>query len=103
MSNTFEFDSTAASNAASALDAIVDRLSTELTAVAPALHVTAAGTDEVSARAAVTANGVADDYLTGAEAGAREMSKLAATLRSQVSEFDRMESDNTSGFGGSSA
>ncbi len=100
MTNTFEFDAAAAGKAASALDAIVDRLSTELTAVAPALHVAPAGADEVSARAAVTANGVADDYLTGAQAGAREMSKFAATLRSQVAEFDRMESDNTSGFGG---
>ncbi|MFD6107249.1 hypothetical protein ACFWFQ_31815 [Nocardia salmonicida] len=51
-------------------------------------------------RAANTANGVADDYLTGAEAGAHEMNKLAATLRAQVSEFDQMETDNTSGFNG---
>ncbi|WP_280345110.1 PE family protein [Nocardia neocaledoniensis] len=100
MSNTFEFDSTAASKAAAALDGIADRLTTELTAVAPALHVAPAGTDEVSARAATTANGVADDYLTGAEAGAHEMSKLAATLRAQVSEFDQMETDNTTGFNG---
>ncbi|MFE7717962.1 PE family protein [Nocardia sp. NPDC055053] len=98
MSNTFEFDSAAAAKAASALDAIVDRLSTELTAVAPALHVAPAGVDEVSARAATTSNGVADDYLTNAESGAREMSKLAATLRAQVAEFDQMETGNTSGF-----
>ncbi|MEV4207124.1 PE family protein [Nocardia salmonicida] len=100
MSNTFEFDSAAASKAAAALDGIADRLTTELTAVAPALHVAPAGTEEVSVRAANTANGVADDYLTGAEAGAHEMNKLAATLRAQVSEFDQMETDNTSGFNG---
>ncbi|MDO3647286.1 PE family protein [Nocardia mangyaensis] len=100
MSNTFEFDSTAASKAAAALDGIADRLTTELTAVAPTLRVAPAGTDEVSTRAATTANGVAEDYLSGAEAGAREMSKLAATLRAQVAEFDQMETDNTSGFAG---
>ncbi|MEV0433782.1 MULTISPECIES: PE family protein [Nocardia] len=100
MTDTFEFDSTAASKAAAALDGIADRLTTELTAVAPALRVAPAGTDEVSARAATTANSVADDYLAGAEAGAHEMNKLAATLRSQVADFDRMETDNTSGFTG---
>ncbi|WP_278264915.1 PE family protein [Nocardia sp. AG03] len=98
MTNTFEFDAAAATEAAAALDAIVDRLGTELSAVAPALRVAPAGTDEVSTRAASTANGVAEDYVAGAEAGAREMSKLAATLRAQVTEFDRMETDNTSGL-----
>ncbi|MFB7877980.1 PE family protein [Nocardia sp. NPDC056064] len=100
MTNSFEFDATAASKAAAALDGIAERLTTELSALAPALQVAPAGTDEVSARAATTANGVAQDYLTGAEAGAHEMSKLAATLRAQVSEFDQMETDNTSGFTG---
>ncbi|WP_336085357.1 PE family protein [Nocardia sp. SSK8] len=100
MTDTFEFDATAAGKAAAALDGIADRLTAELSAVAPALQVAPAGTDEVSARAATTANGVAQDYLTGAEAGAHEMSKLAATLRAQVSEFDQMETDNTSGFTG---
>ncbi|MFI5502072.1 PE family protein [Nocardia asteroides] len=103
MSNTFEFDSAAASKAAAALDGIADRLTTELSAVAPTLRVVPAGADEVSARAATTANGVADDYLTGAEAGAHEMTKLAATLRAQVSEFDQMETDNTTGFNGPAA
>ncbi|MFD6271350.1 PE family protein [Nocardia asteroides] len=103
MSNTFEFDSAAASKAAAALDGIADRLTTELNAVAPTLRVVPAGADEVSARAATTANGVADDYLAGAEAGAHEMSKLAATLRAQVSEFDQMETDNTTGFTGPAA
>ncbi|MBW0271267.1 hypothetical protein ATM97_10625 [Nocardia sp. MH4] len=103
MSNTFEFDSAAASKAAAALDGIADRLTTELSAVAPTLRVVPAGADEVSTRAATTASGVADDYLTGAEAGAHEMNKLAATLRAQVSEFDQMETDNTTGFNGPAA
>ncbi|MFC4377451.1 PE family protein [Nocardia halotolerans] len=103
MSNTFEFDEAAASRAAAALDGIAERLTTELTAVAPMLRVAPAGADEVSARAATTANDVAGDYLAGAEAGAHEMSKLAATLRAQVAEFDQMETDNTSGFHGPAA
>lgn len=100
MTNSFEFDPAAASKAAAALDGIAERLTTELTAVAPALRVPPAGIDEVSERAATTANGVADDYLTGAEGGARELNKLAATLRAQVAEFDRMETGNAGGFTG---
>lgn len=99
MSNTFEFDAGAAGKAASALDALVDRLDTELTAVAPALQVPPAGIDEVSGRAALTANGVAEDFVGKTDSGMHEMRKLAAGLRAQVSEFDQMESDNTSGFG----
>lgn len=99
MSNTFEFDAIAASQAASSLDALVDRLTTELTAVAPALHVAPAGVDEVSGRAALTANDVADDFLTNTESGVHEMRKLAAGLRAQVTAFDQMETDNAGGFG----
>ncbi|WP_054815793.1 PE family protein [Nocardia arizonensis] len=101
MSNTFEFDAAAAGKAATSLDAMVDRLTDELEAVTPALHVGPAGVDEVSGRAALTANDVADDFLAGADRGVHEMRKLAAGLRSQVADFERMESDNAGGFNGS--
>ncbi|MET7768676.1 PE family protein [Nocardia sp. NPDC005366] len=101
MSNTFEFDAAAAGNAAASLDALVDRLAGELAAVTPALNVAPAGVDEVSGRAALTANDVAADFLANADRGVHEMSKLAAGLRAQVAEFERMESDNVGGFGGS--
>ncbi|MFE3542330.1 PE family protein [Nocardia sp. NPDC059177] len=100
MDNTFEFDAASMSAAAAALDGIADRLTTEMTAVAPTLQVAPAGLDEVSDRAATTTNGVAQDYLTAGEAGVHEVNKLAAALRAQVSDFDQMETDNTSRFTG---
>ncbi|MFF0542570.1 PE domain-containing protein [Nocardia thailandica] len=103
MSNTFEFDAVAAGKAAGSLDALVDRLTGEIEAVSPALRIAPAGVDEVSGRAALTANDVAADFLAGADRGVHEMRKLAAGLRAQISEFDRMETDNSVGFGGSAA
>lgn len=103
MSNTFEFDAVAAGTAAGSLDALVDRLTSELAEAGPALRVAPAGTDEVSDRAALTANDVAVDFLAGADRGVHEMRKLAAGLRAQISEFDRMETDNSAGFGGPAA
>ncbi|GGK57510.1 PE family protein [Nocardia camponoti] len=99
MSNTFEFEATAATKAAAAIDTLVNRLSSEIAAVAPTLSVPPAGADEVSARAATTTNAVADDFLTKTESGVHEMRKLAASLRGQVAEFGKMEADNASGLG----
>ncbi|BDT94295.1 MULTISPECIES: PE family protein [Nocardia] len=104
--DSVQFDSVTAGKASSGLDALADRLASDLRAAEEALTVVPAGTDEVSGRAARTANDVASSYLAGAQAGVHEMRKLAATLRRQSNQFDGMESANTADFdttGGRSA
>ncbi|WP_067646760.1 PE family protein [Nocardia harenae] len=87
------FDPEAAARASTGLDGLADRLAAELQAVEEALRIPPAGVDEVSGRAAVTSNDVAASYLSSAQAGVHEVRKLAAALRQQTTEFDRLESE----------
>ncbi|MEU1547928.1 MULTISPECIES: PE family protein [Nocardia] len=104
--DSVQFDSVTAGRASSGLDALADRLVSDLRSAEEALTVVPAGADEVSGRAAQTANDVAASYLGGAQAGVHELRKLAAALRLHSSQFDGMESANTADFdttGGRSA
>ncbi|WP_232236006.1 PE domain-containing protein [Nocardia sp. BMG51109] len=95
-----QFDPAAAGRAATGLDALGDRLSADLEAATQALTVPSAGTDEVSVRAANSANEVATSYLDSAQASVREMRKLAATLRAQAATLGAMDSANAGNLGG---
>lgn len=95
-----QFDPAAADRVATGLDALADRLTADLAAAEPALTVDPAGVDEVSARAAHTGNEVASSYLTSAQGSVHELRKLAATLRRNTDEIDRMEADNAAELGG---
>lgn len=88
-----QFDPAAAARASSGLDVLADRLTTELQAVEQALRIPPAAIDEVSDRAARTSNDVAASYLASAQAGVHEVRKLAAALRSQSTEFGRLEAE----------
>ncbi|WP_227998549.1 PE family protein [Nocardia australiensis] len=98
--NGVMFDPVAARDAAVRLDGMADRLERELRDSEVSLSVPPAGTDEVSARAAQTMNDVAASYTQSASAGILELRKLAATLRTQVNQFGRSESDSVADFGG---
>ncbi|WP_069161894.1 PE domain-containing protein [Nocardia altamirensis] len=98
--NGVRFDADAAKDAALRLDGLADRLESELRSGEVSLRIPAAGVDEVSQRAAQTMNGVATSYTDSAAAGVLELRKLAATLRSQVRQFDRSESASVESFGG---
>lgn len=93
------FDPVAARNAAARLDGLAARLEIDLSEGEPALTVPPAGADEVSLRASQTMNGVAESYAHSAEAGIAELKKLAATLRSQATQFGRAESVSVADFG----
>ncbi|MFC8042683.1 PE family protein [Nocardia sp. NPDC057353] len=95
------FDPAAAARASSGLDVLADRLATELQAVEAALRIPPAGIDEVSGRAAETSNDVAAAYLSSAQAGVHEVRKLAAALRAQTTDFDKLESDTVASLGSS--
>ncbi|MGK8520567.1 PE family protein [Nocardia asteroides] len=97
--DSVRFDSATAGRASSGLDALADRLASDLRSAEEALTVAPAGADEVSGRAAQTANDVASSYLASAQASVHEMRKLAATLRLQSNQFDGMESANTADLG----
>ncbi|MFI2282164.1 PE family protein [Nocardia beijingensis] len=97
--DSVRFDSVTAAKASSGLDALADRLASDLRSAEEALTVVPAGADEVSGRAARTANDVASSYLAGAQASVHELRKLAATLRLHSNQFDGMESANTADFG----
>jgi PE family len=92
------FDPATATDAASRLDALAQRLHDDLQAGQPTLTVVSAGTDEVSMRAAGTMNDVAASFSESAAAGVLELQKLAATLRAQVTHFGRVESGSAAGL-----
>ncbi|WP_067895454.1 PE family protein [Nocardia vaccinii] len=92
------FSPAAATDAAGRLDALAQRLQQDLQTSKTALSVPAAGTDEVSVRAAHTMNEVAGSFSTSADAGVLELQKLAASLRAQVTHFGRVENENTTGI-----
>ncbi|GAB2688980.1 PE family protein [Nocardia thraciensis] len=94
-----QFDPASAGRAATGLDALADRLASDLRAAEEALTVEPAGVDEVSGRAAQTSNEVATSYLSSAQASVHEMRKLAATLRLNTDQFGRMEADNVANLG----
>ncbi|MBF6204513.1 PE family protein [Streptomyces gardneri] len=96
--DSVRFDSATAGKASSGLDALADRLTSDLRSAEEALTIVPAGADEVSGRAAQTANDVASSYLASAQAGVHEMRKLAAALRLHSNQFDGMESANTADF-----
>ncbi|WP_433195514.1 PE family protein [Nocardia sp. CA-107356] len=92
------FDPAAARDAAARLDGLAARLEAEFAEGSPALTVPPAGVDEVSMRAAQTMNDVAGSYGQSAAAGIVELRKLAATLRSQATQFGRAENDSVADF-----
>lgn len=96
--DSVQFDAVTAGKASSGLDALADRLAADLRSAEEALTVVPAGGEEVSGRAAQTANDVASSYLASAQASVHEMRKLAATLRLHSNRFDGMESANTADF-----
>ncbi len=93
------FDPASATDAATRLDALAQRLEDELRQNQPSLTVPAAGADEVSGRAAQTMNGVADSFAESVRAGILELRKLAASLRAQVTHVGQVESDTAAALG----
>ncbi|MFE3446464.1 PE family protein [Nocardia sp. NPDC059180] len=93
-----QFDAAGARAAALELDGLADRLEQSFTTREAALTVEPAGADEVSRVVAQTMNEVAVSFGDSTAAGILELRKLAAMLRSQVTEFGRSESDSAAGF-----
>ncbi|MBF6319879.1 PE family protein [Nocardia cyriacigeorgica] len=93
-----QFDAAGAGAAARELDSLADRLEQALTSREAALKVEPAGADEVSRAAAQTMSEVATSFADSTAAGVHELRKLAAVLRSQITEFGRSESDSAAGF-----
>lgn len=89
-----ELEPAEAHRSASALDALADRLETDLRQLVPALAVEPPGIDEVSVRAADTLRGVASSYDDAATAGILEIRKLAAALRSHSDALVRVDEGN---------
>ncbi|MFW0797740.1 PE family protein [Gordonia sp. CPCC 205515] len=85
-------------SAAAKLDALADRLDKTLTAQVPGLKVPAAGSDEVSVRAASSFNKVADEFASDGDNSALELRKIAAVLRLQANSFGRAEDSNMQTF-----
>lgn len=99
--NEFEgvrFDSASALKAATALDALADRIANGMSVEQAKLEIAPAGADEVSVRAAQTLNSVAGSFSTSGTSGVDEVRKLAAALRAQVGQFGQVEEQNVLGF-----
>jgi uncharacterized protein YukE len=73
--------------AATDLDRLADQVEDALTQHLPALAVTPAGRDEVSATAADTLTAVAEKFAESTSTGVHELRKIAAVLRAQASGY----------------
>jgi hypothetical protein len=74
--------------AAAQLEAVAHRMQATLDASAPALHLSPAGTEEVSILTASHFNSIADSFLPSAATGIAELLGAAATLRKQAAEYE---------------
>lgn len=84
--------------AAAELDALADRLTATVATHAPATHVAASGSEEVSTLAAAHFNEHATAHEQVAATGIAELRNAATTLRTQVANYLGQDAEHAAGL-----